>query len=174
MNDRREDLYEQDELEKMVDITNLSYEDLLRLCAGFINDELLTADNIRKLKIDSEEEKLARHYMHQASTFFIEGTITKELLREKRISCWTTHDKYSKEDLDQWRATGEYKISTQQNLFRLIVCCLYADWDESGMNCEYDAGEALSLFFNCLMELGSGYCRQLRLYLQKRLIPADD
>ncbi|MCL1895614.1 MAG: hypothetical protein FWG03_03610 [Clostridiales bacterium] len=172
MDANREDIYEQDELEKMVDITGLPYEGLQRLCVSFINDELLTAGNMKKLGIGSEAEKAARHYMHQAGEFFIEGAITKELLREERISCWTEHDKYSKECLDKWRETGENNKSSQQDLFRLIVCCLYADWDECGMNCEYDAGEVLGLYFDCLADLGSGYCRQLRFYLQERLMPA--
>ena len=107
MSTSREDLYEQDILKNMVDIKGLSYKELHRLCVSFINDELLTADNIKRLKIDSETAMIARHYMCQASAFFVEGTITKELLREERISCWAAHGKYPKELMDHWMATGE-------------------------------------------------------------------
>ena len=50
-NIKSEDVYEQLELEKVVNINIIPYEKLLRAIIGFIFEELLTRDNLEKLRM---------------------------------------------------------------------------------------------------------------------------
>ena len=166
----REDIYEYNELEKIIDIKSIyegfcinSYVNILKLCIDFILNELLTKDNLEKLNIDSEAEQKARHYMFQARAYFIEKTISNKILEKERISCWEEETKYSSESISCW------KKNENELLFRLIVCFLYdekliLEGSESAQDPE------LFIIFACLNDLGSGYCKQLRLFLQKNLI----
>ena len=45
----REDIYELNELEKVIDIENIPYEKLMGIFIGFIIDELITKYNLGKL-----------------------------------------------------------------------------------------------------------------------------
>jgi len=153
---RREDIYEYNELEKIIDIGTIPFMNLTKVCIDFILNEFLTKDTMQKLNIDDKTKIKARHYMLQAKAYFSEKTITKETLKEERISCWEAHDKCGYE-------------STQRKLLRLIVCFLY-DEESTAEEAKHAQDDELSIIFNCLYELGSGYCKQLRLYLQKNLI----
>ena len=158
----REDIHEYNELEKVIDIKHISdgfsinsYINILKFCIDFVLNELLSKDNLQKLNIDTETEEKAWHYMLQAKTYFIDKIITKEILEKERISCWEKYD--------------EYKESVNKHLFRLIVCFL-SDEERIVEQSQYAQDPELFIIFNCLNDLGSGYCKQLRLYLQNNLI----
>jgi len=157
-NGDREDIYEYNELEKTIDIDYISegfevnsFMNIQEVCINFILNEFLTKENLQKLKIDSETEIQAKHYMLQAKAYFIQKTITKKTLEIERISCWTVHDK---------------KEKNAKKLLRLIVCFLY---DEGLIveSSQYAQDPELFTIFHSLYDLGNGYCKQLRLYLQK-------
>ena len=159
--DNREDIYEYDELEKTIDIDYISegfdvnsFMNILEVCIGFILNEFLTKGNLQKLKIDNETEIQAKHYMLQAKAYFIQKTITKKTLEIERISCWTVHHK---------------KEKNAKKLLRLVVCFLY-DEELIVESSQYAQDPELFTIFNCLYDLGNGYCKQLRLYLQKKWI----
>ena len=151
----REDIYECGELEKEIDIDFETFPlvDLMKVCIDFILNRILAKENIQKLSIDRETEMKAKRFMLQAKAYFCERTITKEALLEERLSCWSAHRESAHE-------------SAQRNLYRLIVCFLF-DEETSEENAECRQDSELFIIFHCLYELGSGYCKQFRLYLQK-------
>ncbi|MCL1790363.1 MAG: hypothetical protein FWG40_03240 [Peptococcaceae bacterium] len=147
----REDIYEYDELEKVIDIKNISFEKLMGVLIGFTFSELFAKDNLRKLIIDSEAEEIIRHYALQGKAFF-DKSITKEALFEERISAWGKHDEFPKD-------------SAPKNLLRLVIYFLYdektARYDNSGPELYLEA------FFSSLLDLGGGYCTQFRRYMKE-------
>ena len=152
----REDIYEQNELSKVIDDENIPFEELMSAFVGFICNVLMAKDNLRKLNIDVETEIEIRDYALQGEAF-LDKSITKEVLKETRmsaISAWKTQD-------------GFIADSVAKTLLRIVICSLYNKEDA-----EYDthgSGEMLGVFFSLLLDLGSGYCKQFRYYLQEKL-----
>jgi len=150
----REDFIEFDELEKTIDIDNIPYEKLMRVFIGFLCDELITKENINKLNIDLNNEIMIIGFARQGEAF-LEERITREELLKERVSAWTTY-------------YGLSDGSTAQKLLRIVVCCLYdrkaAEFDR------YGSDSKLDLYFTLLQELGPGYCKMFRCYIQNNLV----
>ena len=149
----KEDIYEYAELEKIIDSGSISFINLMKVCTDFILNKILTKDNMQKLNIDNESEMKAIHYILQVKAYFSEKIKTKETLTGERLSCWRVHNGLG------------YK-NAQRDLLRLIVCFLFNE-ETNAKETEYAQDNKYSIIFNCLYELGSGYCKQLGLYLQK-------
>ena len=128
----------------------------MRVFIGFLCDELITKDNLQKLNIDLNNEIMIIGFARQGEAF-IEERITKEELLKERVSAWTTYD-------------GLSDGSAAQKLLRIVVCCLYdreaAGFDRYG----YGSESKLELYFSLLLDLGPGYCKQFRCYIQNNLI----
>jgi len=150
----REDIYELDELEKIIDTDNIPFEKLMRVFIGFICDELITKDNLQKLNIDVNNEITIIGFARQGEAF-IEDRITREELFRERVAAWETYD-------------GLPDGSAAQNLIRIIVCSLY-DREAAGFD-RYGSESKLELYFSLLLDLGPGYCKQFRCYIQNNLI----
>ena len=147
----REHIYEYDELEKVIDIDNIPFDNLHEVLIGFTFNELLTKSNLRKLNIDSETEAIIRHYALQGKAF-LEKIITKEELFKERVSAWETHDELPKN-------------SAPKYLVRLIIYFLYDE--KSAQYDTYGPDLFLEAFFSSLLDLGSGYCSLFRHYMQE-------
>ena len=149
-----ENIYELEELEKTIDIDNIPFEYLMRVFVGFICHELITNDNLQKLNIDGKTGVMIIRFALQGKAF-LEEQITKEELLKDRVSAWEIYDGLA------------YK-SNSQNLLRIVICCLYdkktAELDKCG------SADDLALYFSLLRDLGSGYCKQFRCYIQNNLI----
>jgi len=149
----REDIHEQIELAKVVDVENIPYEKLMGVLIGFVYDELYVKNCFQELSIDSKDEAIIRNYALRGKAF-LNKDLTKEELTNERISAWTTHDSL----IDD---------SSSKVLLRIIICLLYDREDA-----EYDvygSGEILGVIFSLFLDLGSGYCSRLRHYLQEKL-----
>ena len=149
----REDIKEQLELAKTVDIENIPYEQLIGVLIGFICDKLFTTDIFKKLDIDSNNEEMIRRYTLQGAAF-INKRLSIEELKKERFAAWTAHD-------------GMADGSASKALLRIIICVLYDREDA-----EYDvygSGEILGVVFSSFLDLGSGYCAQLRSYIQENI-----
>jgi hypothetical protein len=149
-----ENIYELEELEKTIDIDNIPYENLMRVFVGFICDELITNDNLQKLNINVTTGEMIIRFALQGKAF-LEEQITQEELLKERISAWRIHK-------------GLADKSKPQNLIRVVVCCLYdrksSEFDKCG------SADYLALYFSLLRDLGPGYCKQFRCYIQNNLI----
>ena len=149
----REDIYEQRELSRVIDDENIPFKNLMDIFTGFICDVLMTKDNLQKLNIGSEIEMIIRNYALQGKAF-LDKAISNRVLKNTRISAWEIHDKFE-------------NGSAAKILLRIIICSLYNKKDS-----EYDtqgSGELLGVFFSLLSDLGSGYCKQFRQYLEENL-----
>ena len=149
----REDIYEQKELSRVIDDENIPFSNLMDVFSGFICNVLITKDNLQKLNIGAETEIIIRNYALQGKAF-LDKVISNKVLKNTRVSAWETHDKFE-------------NGSAPRILLRIIICSLYNKKDS-----EYDthgSGELLGVFFSLLSDLGSGYCRQFRKYLEENL-----
>ena len=150
----REDIYELDELEKIIDTDNIPFEKLIRVFIDFIFDELITKDNLQKLNIDTSIDKMIIRYALQGKAF-LEGQLTQEELLRERVSAWKNYK-------------GLAYGSMSQNLLRIVICCLYdrkaSEFDKYGSESDFE------LYFSLMLGLGSGYCRKFRYYIQNNLV----
>jgi len=118
-----------------------------------ILDELLTKENLKELNIDVETEAIIRNYVLKSKAFY-DCDITNIELYEERIAAWTSHD-------------GSSDGSSARRLFRIAVSCLY---DERSAEYDtYGSDMVIHLYFHLLMDLGKGYCKQFRHYLESKL-----
>jgi hypothetical protein len=150
----REDIDEQIELSKVIDIESIPFIKLMDVFIGFVYDELITKDNLQKLSIDDRTEIMIRNYALKGKEFY-EKSISKEALMKERVSAWGAY-----------RGLADKSVSN--TLLRIVICCLYDEKDA-----EYDvygSGEMLGVFFSLLFDLGSGYCNRFSRYIQKYLV----
>jgi hypothetical protein len=148
------DIYELNELEKIIDIDNIPFEKLMRVFISFICDELISNENLQKLNIDNKDEAIIIRYALKGKAF-LEEQITQEELLKERVSAWKVYKGLA------------YKCAAQ-NLIRIVVCSLY-DREAAGFD-RYGSESKLELYFSLLLDLGPGYCKQFRCYIQNNLI----
>jgi hypothetical protein len=150
----REDIYEQVELSKVIDIENIPFERLMDILTGFCLSELLATDNMQKLNIDNDTEISIKNYALQGKAF-CSNDITEEELDKERGLAWNAHYEL---------ANG----SIESKLLRIVISCLY-DRDSAEYDI-YGSGEMLGVFFSLLLDLGPGYCKQFKYYIQNNLV----
>ena len=151
---KREDIFQKNELKKVINVKDILFEDLQKVLIGFTFSELLTKSNLQKLNIDSEDEAIIRHYALQGKAFF-DKSITKEVLFDERVSAWKTHAELPKD-------------SASKNLLRIVVDLLYSE--KSSEYDDYGSELVLEAIFSSLLRLGSGYCTQFRHYVQENVL----
>jgi len=150
----REDIYEQNEIEKHVDVETISFDKLMGIFIGFCSDVLLTKENLDKLNLDNNMETILRNYTYKGKAF-LDKNLSYKALQSEGVSAWEEHDRIK-------------DGNASKRLLRVIMCCLVDE--EEAMFDSYGAGEVMGAFLLFLFELGPGYCRQFRYYIQDNLI----
>ena len=153
----REDIYELNELSKVIKFENIPFKNLMDAFSGFICDVLIANDSFQNLNIDSKTETVIINYALQGKAF-LDKSINNTALEKARISAWKTHD-------------GFVGGSAAKNLLRIVICSLY---DEDAAEYDTQGSEMPGVIFSLLLDLGKGYCKQFRYYLQENLVPWDD
>ena len=150
----RGDIFEQHELDNFIDINTIPFEKLMEVIVNFSLDELLVKGNLFKLNIDNKAETIIRNYLLTGKAF-LEKSITKEELYNERISAWGNYK-------------GLHDMSASNTMLRIAVCCLY---DEEAAEFNVYGPEAIfETVFSLLLDLGSGFCKQFRCYIQNNLV----
>ena len=150
----REDIHEQIELSKIVDIEHIPYQVLSDAFVNFTCSVLITDDSLQKLNIDYDNGEMIRHYAFQGKAF-LNKKISKKTLVNEGNSAWEVYDRLPDD-------------SASKNLLRIVISCLGDEEDD-----EFDiygSGETLGAFFFMLLNLGSGYCSQFRYYFQEKML----
>ena len=146
----REDVSQQVELSKVIDMDDIPFEKLMNIVVRFICDELITHGNMEKLEINEETRGTLREYAELGESFF-NGLTSKDMLKKSAASAWEIYKSLE--------AGSAYR-----HLIRIVICCLC---DEEDVDFDTYGSEAmLSVFFSLLFDLGGGYCTKFRHYIQ--------
>lgn len=151
MDSEREDIKILDELDELLDLSLLSFEQSQAIFTGFICDELLCETTQRALNLDSNFFNQAKQLMATAIDF-TNGKTSLACLQRSRYKAWQIHDSYTIETIER-------------HYMRVLVYVLYdkqaAEFDTFG------AEQAVEVFVSCLFDLDASYCARFKDYFVK-------